>query len=121
MTETNAMSPDEARHAIERCTLDDRELAERLRAIAHLLDQAMIDCHRNAGGIVLSFHGSAAAAVRDVVRRERECCGFLDFTLEETDDQTIRLVVRSRPEERQEPSVPSTQAVGCGCPMCCAA
>jgi hypothetical protein len=121
MTETNAMSPDEARHAIEGCTLDDRELAERLRAIARLLAQAMIDCHRNADGIVLSFHGSAAAAVRDVVRRERECCGFLDFTLEETDDQRIRLVVRSRPQERQEPSAPSTQAVGCGCPMCCAA
>jgi hypothetical protein len=118
MTETNAMSPDAARHAIEGCTLDDPELAERLREIARLLDQTMIDCHREADGIVLSFHSNAAAAVRDVVRRERECCGFLDFALEETDEQTIRLVVRSRHEKGQEPSAASAQAVSCGCPMC---
>jgi hypothetical protein len=92
----------------EGCSLDDIELEERIGEIERLTSWALRQRHDAAGTTVLSFDRAAAADVRDLVRRERECCGHLEFDVEEIDD-VIRVGIRPRPAE------PPTS---CGCPMC---
>lgn len=65
------------------CTLNDAELSER-RALARrtLLPQIIIS-QRISNGLTLTFTNSEANRenVETFVRLERECCGFLTFTL----------------------------------------
>ena len=80
------------------CTLNRGELDERLGEIRRLTAWALWDRHDEAGRTVLTFDGAAASRVRDLVRRERDCCGHLDFDVEET-DEAVRLVIRSPSDE----------------------
>ncbi|HYU40267.1 MAG TPA: hypothetical protein VEM59_10580 [Acidimicrobiia bacterium] len=76
------------------CTLDRGELDERRGEIGKLTNWALRDRHDEAGRTVLTFDAAAASQVRDLVRRERDCCGHLHFDVEET-DAVIRLVISS--------------------------
>jgi hypothetical protein len=76
------------------CTLDRGELDERLGEIGRLTSWALKDRHDEPGRTVLTFDAAAASHVRDLVRRERDCCSHLDFDVEEADG-VIRLVIRS--------------------------
>lgn len=80
------------------CALDTGELDERLGEIEQLTSWALRERHDEAGRTVLIFDLAAASQVRDLVRRERDCCGHLEFSVEETDD-AVRLAIRLRSAE----------------------
>jgi hypothetical protein len=77
------------------CSLDRDELEERLGEIERLTSWALKERHDDGSRTVLTFDRAAASHVRDLVRRERNCCGHLEFSVEETDD-AVRLAIRSR-------------------------
>ncbi len=67
------------------CSLSSSERDRRERDIADLMGRALIHRSRSADGLLLRFTKSpdTAAAVREMVRRENECCPFLAFSLDE--------------------------------------
>jgi hypothetical protein len=79
------------------CTLSAGDYKERLAQIAELARDALRSYERQ--GLVLRLCYSAAAAdrVREMVRRERDCCAFLTFELREEGEKI--LVTISAPEE----------------------
>jgi hypothetical protein len=82
----------------EGCALDRGELQQRLREIERLTASALVDRHDEPDRIVLTFDRAVAAEVRDLVARERACCGHLDFAIEE-DHGLIRVDIRTRSRE----------------------
>jgi hypothetical protein len=68
------------------CSLPADGLAERRAEIGELLRRGLISSQRQEHSMTLSFAPSPAVAdaVHDLVRRERECCPFLAFTVEES-------------------------------------
>lgn len=82
----------------DRCSLPAAELDDRLRQIDGLIGRALLERRDEAATTVLSFDRAAATEVRDLVRRERSCCGHLLFTIEE-DDAVIRVAIRPRSDE----------------------
>ena len=79
------------------CSLGQAELEARLEEIRRLTGWALEDRTDDAEGTVLVFDRDAASQVRDLVERERECCGHLEFGIEET-DAVVRLTIRARSE-----------------------
>jgi hypothetical protein len=75
------------------CSLDPAEMAERGEEMRALARRALVGRTRDAGALRLEFENSdgTAEAVHELVRRERECCPFLGFTL---DGDRDRLIVR---------------------------
>jgi hypothetical protein len=82
------------------CTLTGNNLQERLAAILALTRDALQGFERRGLVLDLSFAGRAAARVREIVREERDCCGFLRFDLREV-EQEVRLRITA-PEEARE-------------------
>jgi hypothetical protein len=80
------------------CTLDTSELEERLGEIERLTIWGLRERHDEVGRTVLTFDPAAGPQVRDLVWRERDCCGHLEFSIEET-DVAVRLAIRSRSAE----------------------
>ena len=57
------------------------------------LNRDALRSHRHAAGVLtLDYSPDAAARVRELVRREAECCAFLRFDLHATSD-AVRLAV----------------------------
>jgi hypothetical protein len=81
--------------ATDRCELDGRELDERLDEIGRLVRSALRERYDEEGRTTLVFEPTAASEVHDLVRRERDCCGHLEFRIEE-DDDAVRLAIESR-------------------------
>jgi hypothetical protein len=77
------------------CTLDTGELDERLGEIERLTSWALRERHDEAGRTVLTFDPAAGSQVRDLVRRERDCCGHLEFSIEET-EAVVRVTIRQQ-------------------------
>jgi hypothetical protein len=67
------------------CSLPVHDLAERREEIGELLRRGLIGSEREPHSLRLHFDRSPsiADAVHDLVRRERECCPFLDFVIAE--------------------------------------
>jgi hypothetical protein len=82
------------------CTLTGHNLQERLAAILALTRDALQGFERRGLILDLRFAGNAAARVREMVRKERDCCGFLTFDLREV-EQEVRLTITA-PEEARE-------------------
>jgi len=82
------------------CTLTGNNLQKRLAAILALTRDALQGFERRGLVLDLSFAGTAAARVREMVRKERDCCGFLNFDLREG-EQEVRLTITA-PEEARE-------------------
>ena len=80
------------------CSLEPRRLADRLGEWRALADSALLSRTEAEGRVIAEFER------RDDVRRrlgsliaaERECCGFLEFAVRETED-VIRLEVAGPP------------------------
>jgi hypothetical protein len=82
------------------CSLGAGELRERQTEMRALAARALVGSERTAAGAVLRFRASSPevdAAVRDLARREKECCPFFEFAIEAT-AETVRLEV-SAPAE----------------------
>ncbi|AFM19363.1 hypothetical protein Mycch_4661 [Mycolicibacterium chubuense NBB4] len=63
------------------CTLSAGARQHRLTWIRELNAVALRDHRRDGARIELRYHPSAAPRVRELVRRERDCCPFLQFTI----------------------------------------
>lgn len=74
------------------CTLGVGAYQERLAWIAELNRSALRSSRREGARLVLTYDPGAAARVREMVRRERQCCAFLDFELREDENNTTLVV-----------------------------
>lgn len=117
MTETDAAVPPIA------CTLDTGSFKTRLAWIAALNARALTTSRRGDLSLVLEYRGEALPDVRDLVRRERACCAFLDFKLDERGDNLVLAI--TAPEtardaadmlfDQFEARGTPTDASACGC------
>jgi len=82
------------------CTLTGNNLRERLAAILALTHDALQGVERRGLVLDLSFASTAAERVREMVRKEKDCCGFLKFDLREV-EQEVRLTITA-PEQARE-------------------
>lgn len=103
------------------CTLSSGDFRQRLAWIAALNREAMRTRHREGRRLELTYAPDALNRVSEMVRRERECCAFLTFSVHREVDG-IRLVIEA-PEGMDEAldtifepfEAPETAADGCGC------
>lgn len=68
------------------CTLSSPDFQARFEWIARLNADALRERRRDGLQLELIYAFRAAERVREMVRRERECCAFLNFTLHESPD-----------------------------------
>ena len=93
----------------------------RLAWIADLTSEALRRQARRDLELELVYSADAAVRVREMVRKEQDCCAFLTFDLDERPDE-IRLTIKA-PEGAREAGdmlfgqfLPSAEAhTGCGC------
>jgi hypothetical protein len=109
------------------CTLSVGDYRERLAQIAELARDALRSYEREGLVLRLRYAATAADRVRDMVRRERECCAFLTFKLREEGEEIV--VAISAPEEARvaaeamfdqfitptQASIPGPARVALGC------
>lgn len=74
------------------CTLTGKNLKARLASIAALMRDALQSFQRRGLVLDLSFNVAAAERVRDMVRKEQDCCSFLTFDLRE-DQRPMHLTI----------------------------
>jgi hypothetical protein len=65
------------------CTLGAGAYQERLAWLAELNRSALRGVYREGARLILTYDSIAAARVREMIRREQECCAFLQFELDE--------------------------------------
>jgi hypothetical protein len=66
------------------CTLTGSSYRERLAWIARLTKDGLRQQSRHELRLDLHYAGAVTDRVREMVRNEERCCGFLTFTLRET-------------------------------------
>ena len=64
------------------CTLTSRELKDRGAAWHKVLSSGLVSRERVPGGIRLSAKPGAADALLQLVELERECCAWIDFSVD---------------------------------------
>jgi len=69
------------------CTLAGRDLQDRLALIAALTRDALRGYERADLTLTLRYAIEAAPRVQEVVRKERDCCPFLNFEIHEQADE----------------------------------
>jgi hypothetical protein len=103
------------------CTLAAGDYKDRLAWIADLNRDALRGKNREDLRLELTYAPEAAERVREMVRREQDCCSFLAFDIRE-DADAVRLSITA-PEEAREAAellfepFQSTNSRGaaCGC------
>lgn len=103
------------------CSLVGSEFRERLDWIAALNRTALLDARRAGSHLVLTYRADQADRVREMIRRERYCCGFLGFDLAET-REVVKLTITASDgapkilDEIFEPFTRRAEQAGvCGC------
>lgn len=82
------------------CTLTPDAHAARTTSIAELNRAFLRAHHREERALTLVYAPDAAARVRELVRRERECCAFLRFDVAEASGSvTLRVEVPAEADE----------------------
>ena len=83
------------------CSLPADEQGDRAAEFRALAASALVARERDGGAVTLSFRDEPAVreAVEDLVRRERECCSFLDFSVGRNGDR-VTLAIGAGPEDR---------------------
>jgi hypothetical protein len=81
------------------CTLSSGNYKERLAQIAALARDALRGHEREGLTLTLSYDAAAAERIREMVRREQECCAFLTFALSEKGDE-IAVMISASEEAR---------------------
>jgi hypothetical protein len=81
--------PQERKSSAIACTLAAADYKDRLAWIEELNAAALHEHRREGARIELTYRPSAEARVREFVRRERQCCPFLDFTIRRENDAVI--------------------------------
>jgi hypothetical protein len=83
------------------CSLTPGQQSERAAEFRALAERALVSRERRDGSVVLSFSRAPGVreTVEDLARRERECCSFLDFRVDEHDGR-VRLAIAAAPVDR---------------------
>ena len=68
------------------CSLTAAEQGERADEFRELARRALLSRQREPGRVVLSFRAGVEGQLEDLARRERECCPFLEISVERGDD-----------------------------------
>ncbi len=74
------------------CSLEATDFNDRISWIVNLNRGALLRSRRDDLQLELTYEARAIAEVRELVRREQECCAFLSFRLHE-DEDVLRLVI----------------------------
>lgn len=82
------------------CTLGGADYAERLRWIDALNRDGLRGYERREGAVELRYDAAVRDRVRELVRRESECCAFLAFALDESAGD-VRLTITA-PERARD-------------------
>jgi hypothetical protein len=103
------------------CTLSAGDFKQRLAAIAELNREALRGHQRGDLTLDLFYAPDAATRVRDMVRREEECCAFLQFDVA-AGAEAVRVRITAPEEARvaaetlfEQFIVGSADAPRCGC------
>jgi len=75
------------------CTLAPGDFRDRLAWIADLNRTALLSCRQQRLTLELTYRIEAVDRVRELVRREQECCGFLRFALREEPDVVCLTII----------------------------
>ena len=83
------------------CSLSPSEGAARAQEIRGLARSALVARERDGDRVVLRFatQPGVREAVADLARRERDCCGFLDFSVR-VDECEVTLAIAAAPADR---------------------
>ena len=84
----------EHQHLDVACNLDAAEMGTRAAEWRQLRDTFGLGADRITGGARVWLRPEARESAKDLVRRETDCCGFLDFDLVAGDDR-IRIDITS--------------------------
>lgn len=79
------------------CSLGTGDFRARTAWIATLAREHLRSARREPLTLHLSYAPEARAAVREMVEKERDCCGFLRFDLRD-DAATVDLTITAPPE-----------------------
>jgi hypothetical protein len=71
------------------CTLSAADYRDRLRQITGLARDSLRSHDRKGLELTLRYDASAVDRVKEMVRREQECCPFLNFVVREEADQIV--------------------------------
>ncbi len=74
------------------CALGREELDRRLAWIGELNRAGLLSHRRSGNGLELTYDASVAHRVRELVHRERACCGFLEFRVRDETDAIVLTV-----------------------------
>lgn len=102
------------------CTLGAGAYRERLAWLAELNQSALRHVLREGTQLILCYDLQAAGDVREMVRREQECCAFLDFTLVEN-ERELTLAITAPEAAREaldtvfDPFLTGSKTSGGGC------
>ena len=82
------------------CTLGGTDYAERLAWIASLNRDGLLSHVRHEAALELRYASTVRHRVRELVRKEAECCAFLTFALDESrGDVRLTITVPAREGE----------------------
>jgi hypothetical protein len=79
------------------CTLGPGDFKDRVGWIRELSAKSLRGHRRDGLALELTYDSGAAADVRELVRREQACCGFLRFDLRQSAD-AVHLTITAPPE-----------------------
>ena len=82
------------------CTLQPGDYKERLAWLAELAREGLLDVSRKDLRLELKYAPRVADRIREMVRKEQQCCAFLDFDLSDI-DEGVRLTITA-PERARE-------------------
>ncbi len=86
------MNPDSHDACPIACTLEAQDYKQRLALIADLNRDALLAHRRDGLRLQLTYASHAEGRVRDIVRRERNCCAFLSFEVR-VDGDAVQVVI----------------------------
>jgi hypothetical protein len=84
------------------CSLPPDEQGDRAAEFRALAGRALVGRERDEGAVRLSFRADpdVREAVEDLARRERECCSFLDFAVEQRNGRVTLAIAAAAAEDR---------------------
>ena len=82
------------RHLDVACDLDVAGIGTRVAEWKELIDRSGLGAEGISGGARIWFSTEATVVVQDIVEREAQCCGFLDFEIG-ADGDRVRLDITS--------------------------
>ncbi len=71
------------------CSLSADALADRVHGITELNRAFLRESRSERASLRLVYDPKAAQKVRELVEKERECCGFLRFSIHESGDDLV--------------------------------